>query len=170
MAKLSSKWQNAAVLGHVFDQLSDALVLYDSSHIISGVNSAAERMFGMSADELVGKDCHEMFRCQECEPGCGMHTGLTQVNSGNGTVRLHTRNGMERLVVIRTNHLYLDDGTMEGVVATIKDVTEEMAPQKREIIAESACHARGAALSSGASPSARPPPSCSKARTAPART
>ncbi|MBI4892971.1 MAG: sigma 54-interacting transcriptional regulator [Acidobacteria bacterium] len=141
MAKLSSKWQNAAVLGHVFDQLSDALVLYDTSHIITGVNLAAERLFDMSAEELVGKDCHEMFRCQDCEPGCGMHTGLTQLSSGNGsngTVRLHTRNGMERLVVIRTSHLYREDGSMEGVAATIKDVTAEVEPQKREIIADSA--------------------------------
>ncbi len=141
MAKLSSKWQNAAVLGHVFDQLSDALVLYDTAHIITGVNLAAERLFGLSADELVGKDCHEMFRCQDCEPGCGMHTGLTQINGSkgsNGTVRLHTRNGMERLVVIRTSHLYREDGSMEGVVATIKDVTAEVEPQKREIIADSA--------------------------------
>jgi len=30
-----------------------------------------------------------------------------------------------------------DDGTLEGAVATIKDVTEEVQPQKREIIAES---------------------------------
>ena len=137
MAKLSSTWQNAAVLGHVFDQLSDALVLYDASHIITGVNASAERLFGMSAEELVGKDCHEMFRCQDCEPGCGMHTGLTQINGGNGTVRLHTRNGMERLVVIRTSHLYREDGSMEGVVATIKDVTAEVEPQKREIISGS---------------------------------
>jgi PAS domain S-box-containing protein len=137
MAKLSSKWENAGLLGHVFDQLSDALVLYDTSHIITGVNASAERLFGMSAEELVGKDCHEMFRCQDCEPGCGMHTGLTQINGGNGTVRLHTRNGMERLVVIRTSHLYREDGSMEGVVATIKDVTAEIEPQKREIIATS---------------------------------
>jgi PAS domain S-box-containing protein len=137
MAKLSSNWQNANVLTSVFDQLSDALVLYDTNHIITGVNSAAERLFEMTAEELVGKDCHDMFHCQNCEPGCGMHTGLTQSNGVNSTVRLHTQNGMERLVVIRTNQLYRDNGSLEGAVATIKDVTTEMEPQKREIIADS---------------------------------
>jgi transcriptional regulator with PAS, ATPase and Fis domain len=39
--------------------------------------------------------------------------------------------------VIRTSHLYREDGSMEGVVATIKDVTAELEPQKREIIAGS---------------------------------
>jgi len=137
MAKLTSNWQNSKILGHVFDQLTDALVLYDAGHVITGINSAAERLFGMSAEELVGKDCHDMFRCSGCEPGCGMHDGLTLTNSGNSTVRLRTQNGMERLVVIKTNQLIRDDGSVEGAVATIKDVTAEIEPQKREIIAES---------------------------------
>jgi two-component system response regulator AtoC len=138
MAKLSAGWQNAKILGSVFDQLSDALILYDANQVITGVNAAAERLFGMSAEALIGRDCHEMFRCQVCEPGCGMQTGLVQVNGHNSTVRLHTQNGMERLVVIHTSQLVRDDGTLEGAVATIKDVTEEMEPQKREIVADSA--------------------------------
>jgi PAS domain S-box-containing protein len=137
MAKLSPSLQKSSVLEQVFDQISDALVVYDSTHIITGVNAAAERLFGMSAEELIGKDCHEMFRCQSCEPGCGMHTGLTQPAGHNSTVRLRTDNGMERLVVIRTSQLFDEDGDVEGAVATIKDVTAEMEPQKREIIAES---------------------------------
>jgi PAS domain S-box-containing protein len=138
MAKLSAGWQNAKILGSVFDQLSDALILYDTNQVITGVNAAAERLFGMSAEALVGRDCHEMFRCQVCEPGCGMQTGLVQVNGHNSTVRLHTQNGMERLVIIHTSQLVRDDGTLEGAVATIKDVTEEVEPQKREIVADSA--------------------------------
>ena len=137
MAKLTSGWQNATILGHVFDQLSDALILYDPEHIITGANAAAERIFGMTASEIVGRDCHEMFRCQMCEPGCGMQAGLVQSNGHNSTVRLHTPNGMERLVIIHTSQLLREDGSLEGVVATIKDVTEEVEPQKREIIAES---------------------------------
>ncbi|WP_321474738.1 sigma 54-interacting transcriptional regulator [uncultured Paludibaculum sp.] len=137
MAKLTATWQNASFLSDVFDQLSDALVLYDTNHLITGVNAAAEKLFGMGAEELVGKDCHEMFRCQDCEPGCGMHAGLTQSSNGNSTVRLHTQNGMERLVVIRTSQIHNSNGELEGAVAAIKDVTAEVEPQKREIICES---------------------------------
>jgi transcriptional regulator with PAS, ATPase and Fis domain len=45
---------------------------------------------------------------------------------------------MERLVVMRTTQMFDDDGNLSGVAATIKDVTEEAAPQRREVIAESA--------------------------------
>ncbi|PWU06860.1 MAG: DNA-binding response regulator [Terriglobia bacterium] len=45
---------------------------------------------------------------------------------------------MERLVVMRTTQMLDEDGKLSGVVATIKDITEEAAPEKRAIIAESA--------------------------------
>jgi two-component system response regulator AtoC len=138
MSKLTPGWQSTSVLESVFDQLSDALVLYDPEFRITGVNRAAEKLFSMSSEEMLGKHCQDIFRCTVCEPNCGMLAGLNQTPSaGNSTVRLHTPNGMERLVVMRTNQMFDDGGHLAGVVATIKDVTEEAAPQKREVIAES---------------------------------
>ncbi len=139
MSKLSPGWQKTSVLESVFDQLSDALVLYDPEFRITGVNRSAEKLFGMSSDEMLGKHCQEIFNCSVCEPGCGMLVGLNQ-NPGapQSTVRLRTENGMERIVVMRTTQMFDEEGQLSGVVATIKDVTEESAPQKREVIAESA--------------------------------
>src|SRR5690348_3065690 len=138
MSKLTPDWQRTSVLESVFDQLSDALILYDPEYRITGVNLAAEKLFGMSSEEMLGKHCQEIFKCSLCEPGCGVLVGVNQGPvSPNCTVRLHTDNGMERLVVMRTNQMFDDAGTLTGVVATIKDITEEAAPQKREIVAES---------------------------------
>jgi PAS domain S-box-containing protein len=139
MSKLTPGWQRTSVLESVFDQLSDALVLYDPEFRITGVNRAAEKLFGMSSEEMLGKQCQDIFKCSLCEPGCGVLVGLNQSPAApNATVRLHTGNGMERLVVMRTNQMFDEDGQLSGVVATIKDITEEAAPQKREVIAESA--------------------------------
>lgn len=139
MSKLTPGWQRTSVLESVFDQLSDALILYDPEFRITGVNRSAEKLFGMSSEEMLGKHCQEIFKCSLCEPGCGVLIGLNQAPSApNCTVRLHTDNGMERLVVMRTNQMFDDDGQITGVVATIKDITEEAAPQKREVIGESA--------------------------------
>ncbi|HWQ55037.1 MAG TPA: sigma 54-interacting transcriptional regulator [Bryobacteraceae bacterium] len=138
MSKLSPEWEQASVLRAVFDQLSDALVLYDPEFIITGVNLAAERLFGMNSEDMVGRHCQDVFQCSVCEPNCGVLVGINQT-PGNGlsTVRLHTQNGNERLVVMKTSQITNGSGRLEGVVATIKDVTEEAAPQKRAIIAES---------------------------------
>jgi len=139
MSKLTPGWQTIGVLESVFDQLSDALVLYDPEFRITGVNRAAEKLFGMSSEEMLGKHCQEIFKCSTCEPGCGMLVGLNQAPAApHSTVRLNTENGMERLVVMRTTQMYDDGGQLSGVVATIKDITEEAAPQRREVIAESA--------------------------------
>src|SRR4051812_17066656 len=138
MSKLTPGWQRTSVLESVFDQLSDALVLYDAEFQVTGVNRAAEKLFGMTSEEMLGRHCQDLFRCTLCEPGCGVLVGLNQAPAApNATVRLHTDNGMERLVVMRTNQMYDDAGQLTGVVATIKDITEEAAPQKREVIAES---------------------------------
>ena len=72
MSKLTPDWQKISVLESVFDQLSDALVLYDADFRITGVNRSAEKLFGMSSEELLGKHCQEVFQCTSCEPGCGM--------------------------------------------------------------------------------------------------
>jgi PAS domain S-box-containing protein len=139
MSKLTPGWQKTSVLESVFDQLSDALVLYDPEFRITGVNRSAEKLFGMASEELLGKHCQDVFKCSLCEPGCGVLVGLNQHPAApHSTVRMHTHNGMERLVVMRTNQMHDDAGQLTGVVATIKDITEEAAPQKREVIAESA--------------------------------
>jgi PAS domain S-box-containing protein len=139
MSKFTPGWQKTSVLEEVFDQLSDALILYDPEFRITGVNRAAEKLFGMSSEELLGKHCQEIFKCAVCEPNCGMLVGLGEPPvTPNTTVRLHTENGLERVVVMRTNQIFDDAGEVSGVVATIKDITEEASPQKREVIAESA--------------------------------
>jgi two-component system, NtrC family, response regulator AtoC len=138
MPQLAPEWQDSKLLAAVFNQLSDALIIYDANLKISGVNLAAERLFGITSSEMVGRDCRDVFKCEVCEPGCGVLVGLEQAPSVNrSTVRLHTDHGRERLAVISTTQIYNDDGEMEGAVATIKDITEEMSPQKREVIAES---------------------------------
>ena len=138
MSKLLPKWQQAHVLEAVFDQLSDALVMYDNDRCITGMNRAAEKLFGVSADDMVGRSCEEVFRCSVCEQSCGFVEGLNSPQSiPHGTVRLHTDEGRERLVLIRTAQIHDDSGAVEGVVATVKDITDDVAPMQREIIAES---------------------------------
>src|SRR5215472_7382273 len=110
MSKLTPGWQRTSVLESVFDQLSDALVLYDPEFRITGVNRAAEKLFGMASEELLGKHCQQIFRCSVCEPHCGILVGLGEPPTApNSTVRLHTGNGMERLVVMKTSQMF-DEG------------------------------------------------------------
>ncbi|MBK5290605.1 MAG: sigma 54-interacting transcriptional regulator [Acidobacteriia bacterium] len=139
MSTILEHWQKTNLLQAVFDHLSDALILYDNQRVVMGVNRAAEKLFGLSSEQMVGRDCSEVFHCGICEPGCGVLVGLNQPPqaSSNGTVRLHTDNGRERLAVIRTSPVVNERQELIGSVATVRDVTNEMEPQRREVIADS---------------------------------
>ena len=129
---LAAKWQRPEILEAIFDQLSDALFLYDKSLHVVGVNLAAQRLFGMLAQEMVGKHCQELFHCAGCDPGCDILQSLGQsACMTNGTVRIHMDNGRERIVVMRTVQLLDSSGALEGVVATVKDITDEAEPAGR---------------------------------------
>jgi len=138
MAKLSSHWQHPQLLEAVFDQLSDALLLYDRNKVITGANRAAEQLLGMTADALVGRSCHDVFQCSTCDPTCGVLVSIGDLPKvPQATVKIHLHNGHEKTVVMRSTQLTNQQGELEGVVATIQDVSDEYAPHRRQVIAES---------------------------------
>ncbi len=138
MAKLDSKWRHSQLLEAVFDQLSDALLMYDSNQVITGANRAAEQLLELSAQDLIGRSCRDVFRCSECDPACGVLVGLGELPKvPQATVKLHLPQGTEKTVLVRTTQLHGENGELEGVVATIQDVSEEHEPHRQQIIAES---------------------------------
>lgn len=138
MAKLDPQWRHPQLLEAVFDQLSDALLLYDRNHVIKGANRAAEQLLGLTAEALIGRSCREIFRCSECDPACGVLVSLGDLPKVPlATVKLHLPHGMEKTVLVRTSQLLNEAGELEGVVAAIQDVSEEYEPHRRQIIAES---------------------------------
>ena len=138
MSKFDPAWRQARTLEAVLDNISDGVLTYDRDLRITGVNRAAEDILGYSADEIVGGQCKEVFRCGVCEPGCGFGVALaSQQTVTNSTVRIHTAEGRERLAVINTAPIKNENGHMEGVVVTFKDVTDQVEPQDRSFVTES---------------------------------
>ncbi len=115
------------ILETLFDQLSDSFFLYDKSLRIVGVNQSAQRLFGVPCAEMIGKHCHEFFRC----------AGPKAAMLSTGTIALHTRNAPERMLVVRTVPLLDDTGALEGMVATVKNFAPQAANAGGRIVAES---------------------------------
>jgi PAS domain S-box-containing protein len=129
--------QRSRILEAMFDQVSDAVFLYDRDLQVVGVNRAAERFFGMLAEDIVGQNCQDLFHCSSSDSGLGMRPAVSQYGPPSGTVNVHLKNGPRRMVAIRMVQIRDDAKVVEGVFATIKDLTEELQPTERHIIAES---------------------------------
>ena len=138
-SRFTTDWQRLSVLESVFDQLPDALVLWDPEFRITGINRSAERLFGMSSEEMLGKHCQEVFRSTVDEAGCGVLVGMDKLPTRTHmTVRLKTGSGVDRLAGMRTSKILDGSGQPAGVVATIRPLPEKAALQTCTVIAESA--------------------------------
>src|SRR5579871_3192216 len=128
--------RRASILETVFNQLPDAVFLYDKDLQVVGVNRAAERLLGMGSAEIIGKNCHDLFDCSSWDAGRGIRAAAGSMTGlASGAVNLCLKNGLHRMVMVRTVQVRTSANVVEGVVATIKDVTA-LPPAKR-MIAES---------------------------------
>jgi PAS domain S-box-containing protein len=130
--------ERSSILEAMFNQLSDAVLLYGRDFQIVGVNHAAERLFGMLADEIIGQSCHDLFHRAAWDAGLGTPPAVSRsAGLESGTFNLDLKNGRQRAVVVRAIQIRDDPNVIEGVVATIKNITGEPQASVGPIIAES---------------------------------
>jgi PAS domain S-box-containing protein len=137
MSKLVAEWQGPAILESLFEQLPEPYLLYDDKLVVSGVNSAAERLLGRRAEEMIGRRCREVFHCPSCETECAISLGLKQGHAvTNSTIRMYTEEGQERIAVVRTAPIASPFGK-SGVITRFEDISDQGPSQPQEVIAES---------------------------------
>src|SRR3954447_11116508 len=116
MRRILPDWRNFAVLESVFERLPEAVILYDSALVITGVNRAAERLFALPASQIIGHHCREILGCGDCDGECGIALGIANTESSpHCTLRLRTKPGRERLAVLSTTQLEDEGGIRKGV-------------------------------------------------------
>ena len=72
----------------VLDSLADAIVVIDTDAIVIGWSPAAERLFGYSSDEALGKTLNELVIPTDRDNEFAMFQGLVEAGR---TVRLQTQ-------------------------------------------------------------------------------
>ncbi|MCU0227497.1 MAG: sigma 54-interacting transcriptional regulator [Bryobacterales bacterium] len=126
------------MLEAVFEQLGDALVLYDRDRVIRGVNRAAERLLGSPAQDILGKACRQALRCTEYEPGDVALESLGDLAQVPlCTVRLRMQRGQDKAVLVRSHPIVTDRGDWIAVAATLHELPAQHPARGAEIIAES---------------------------------
>lgn len=108
------------------ENVSDAVIVADISFRIQSWNHAAERIYGWSAEEAIGKTTGEIMRTRYAEPGDREHIirQLHEQGWWQGEVVQHYKDGTP-LQILASVTLVKDEGGIPfGIVSVNRDIRE----------------------------------------------
>jgi PAS domain S-box-containing protein len=114
----------------IIERAQDAVIMRDfTSDLITVWNSGAERLYGWSASEAIGRPLGELIFAEPND----RHERLRQlVSTGefHGEIKHRARDGREVIVNSRVTLVRNDDGTPHAVLGISTDVTEQKKMEK----------------------------------------
>ncbi|TYT75219.1 PAS domain-containing protein [Desulfobotulus mexicanus] len=112
-------------LSRVLDNLDTGIVAHDTERRIFVFNREAERMTGFLRDEVIGKDCHEVFGAPLCGSRCSFCDGSSFEGDHKAyPLNLVSRSGEVLQVEMSVTAMKRSDGSLWGVMAAMRDVTD----------------------------------------------
>ncbi len=124
------------LLHSVFTAMSEGLVIQERSGVIVHANPAAERILGLSADEMAGRTSVDPRWRAEHEDGTPFpgetHPGMVALTTGRPVhavvMVVHKPDGARRLIEINAEPVWVPGEALPGhVVATFLDITDRRA-------------------------------------------
>ena len=114
------------------EQTADAIIFSDIDNKIDYVNPAFERMFGFSADEVIGKDTRSLRSDdQEADTFSSMKSTLKLGNAWTGRLVNNTKAGAECITDATITPVRDADGKTSFYVSTERDVSRQVAYETR---------------------------------------
>jgi len=112
--------------GEILAQVSDAVIAVDTELRVTYLNAAAERQYGVTASEALGRCLDELyqFRWLRPEDAAASAAALRETGHWRGENIHIKRNGEAIQVESSVSCLLANDGTQTGLLAVIRDVTE----------------------------------------------
>jgi len=112
-------------LERILDTLTEGIIANDRERRILFFNQAAEKITGYRREDILGKDCHEVFG----EPFCGGHCSFQRDSPENPDqlsypLNILSRNGEPRRVEMSVNGMKDSTGRLVGAIASFRDVTD----------------------------------------------
>ena len=111
-------------LENILDNLKEGIIAHDMHRRIFFFNTEAEHITGYSRQEVLGRDCHEVFG----NPFCGERCVFCDDNpepaaKSEYTLNLTAKTGEHRRVEMTVTSMKAVDGRFTGVLASFKDIT-----------------------------------------------
>ncbi|MHC4871009.1 MAG: sigma 54-interacting transcriptional regulator [Planctomycetota bacterium] len=116
----------------VLDSLTEGIIVHDIERKIVFFNAAAEEITGFSREEVIGKDCHDVFKSKFCGMNCSF---CDHDPSESGQLKYATelmaKSGERKHLEMSVNAIEDDSSKMIGVLASFKDMTKEYSLARR---------------------------------------
>ncbi|MCL5985643.1 MAG: PAS domain S-box protein [Actinobacteria bacterium] len=109
------------------DRMPLAYIFFDTDYLIQGWNPAAEKIFGFSEDEVLGKHPYKLIVPEEARAHVNgiwsrILEGDMSANSINENI---TKDGRKIICDWTNTPIKKEDGTVIGLISMIKDITEQ---------------------------------------------
>ena len=138
VAKSLSKDEMEPNFKRLVDSLYDGVYFVNKSRVIQYWNTAAEKITGYSAKEVVGKRCSDNILVHVdsdgnrlCNSGCPLVDAINKGSPQEGEVYLHHKDGHRVPVTVRINPVYDADGAIIGGVELFTDISGKESTRMR---------------------------------------
>lgn len=112
-------------LEHILDNLMEGIIAHDQQRKILFFNRAAEAITGYKKEELIGRDCHEVFGTPFCGNKCSF-CGEAPNSLSHITYPLNimTKKGEPKRIEMSVTGMTDEKGCFIGVLAAFRDLTD----------------------------------------------
>ena len=124
--------------GEILAQVSDAVITIDDDQRVTYLNAAAERQYGVTASDALGRHLSEIcqYRWLRPEDEANATTALRETGCWRGENVHVKRSGEAIQVESSVSRLHAGDGIGSGVLAVIRDITERKKAEQVQVLLE----------------------------------
>jgi PAS domain S-box-containing protein len=110
----------------VLENLKLGIIAHTPDRIITFFNKEAERITGYFKEEVIGKDCHIVFKTPFCGDKCSFCDGSPKFPSlmKEYPMTTTTKDGVSLQIEMTVSPIIGNDNAFKGVVASFRDMTE----------------------------------------------
>jgi PAS domain S-box-containing protein len=118
--------------GEMLAQVSDAVIATDLDRHVTFINAAAERHFGLRASDVLGCKFVDLYtrKWPNTASEAGMWAALQECDGWRGELTHHTPDGRQLHAEMVVSAMHASDGTANGYVAAIHDITQSKRAQE----------------------------------------
>ena len=109
----------------ILDNLKDGIIAHDLNRHIFYFNNQAEKITGLSREEVLGKDCHDVFSGPLCGENCEFcQSKPTLKQTKDYTINITSKNGEPRRVDMSATVIKDEKEKNFGILVFLRDVTD----------------------------------------------